>query len=194
MYIIFFAPIKFYKQWSSFDIKVYIKVKKLFPVVYCNGWQGCSWFETWKGWANLSKFKFHACKNCQKYHYGYRSPMKFVQCLHNSTEAFRVWFKVVSNDFSEELTYKKKQYPRDMPNCMLFLAVSLKHTNLHSRWLCYPKKQFFTVAVEVKNDSVKERRSIVFAAVNEIPKKKNFAEYCSWASGWAFAKSLLTTI
>ena len=54
--------------------------------------------------------------------------MKFVQCLHNSTEAFRVWFKVVSNDFSEELTYKKKQYPRDMPNCMLFPAVSLKHT------------------------------------------------------------------
>ena len=50
--------------------------------------------------------------------------MKFVQCLHNSTEAFSVWFKVVSNDFSEELTYKKKQYPRDMPNCMLFLAVS----------------------------------------------------------------------
>ena len=97
--------------------------------------------------------------------------MKFVQCLHNSTEAFRVWFKVVSNDFSEEL----KQYPRDMPNCMLFLAVSLKHTNLHSRWLCYPKKQFnkiFTVAVEVNNDSVKERRSIVFAAVDEIPKKK----------------------
>ena len=111
--------------------------------------------------------------------------MKFVQCLHNSTEAFRVWFKVVSNDFSEELTYKKKQYPRDMPNCMLFLAVSLKHTNLHSRWLCYPKKQFnkiFTVAVEVNNDSVKERRSIVFAAVDEIPKKKNFAEYCSWVS------------
>ena len=45
--------------------------------------------------------------------------MKFVQCLHNSTEAFRVWFKVVSNDFSEELTYKKKQYPRDMPNCIM---------------------------------------------------------------------------
>ena len=79
-------------------------------------------------------------KITKKYHYGYRSPMKFVQCLHNSTEAFCVWFKVVSNDFSEELTYKKKQYPRDMPNCMLFLAVSLKHTNLHSRWLCYPKK------------------------------------------------------
>ena len=77
--------------------------------------------------------------------------MKFVQCLHNSTEAFRVWFKVVSNDFSEELTYKKKQYPCDMPNCMLFLAVSLKHTKLHSRCLCYPKKTQFnkisTVAV-----------------------------------------------
>ena len=71
--------------------------------------------------------------------------------------------------------------------CMLFLAVSLKHTNLHSRWLCYPKKhsfnnKIFIVAVEVKNDSVKERRSIVFAAVDEIPKKKNFAEYCSWTS------------
>jgi len=109
--------------------------------------------------------------------------MKFVRCLHNSTEAFCVWFKVVSNDFSEELIYKKKQYPRDKPNCMLFLAVSLKHTNLHSRWFCYPKKtqfnKIFTVAVEVKNDSVNERRSIVFAAVDEISKKKNFAEYCS---------------
>ena len=44
-----------------------------------------------------------------------------------------------------------------------------------------PKKtrfnKIFTVAVEVKNDSVKERRSIVFAATDEIPKKKNFAEY-----------------
>ena len=50
-----------------------------------------------------------------------------------------------------------------------------------------PKKKtqfnkIFTVAVEVKNDSVKERRSIVLAAVDEISKKKNFAEYCSWAS------------
>ena len=125
-------------------------------------------------------------KIAKKYHYGYRSPMKFVQCLHNSTDAFCVWFKVVGNDFSEELTYKKKQYPRDMPNCILFLAVSLKHNNLYSRWFCYLQKtqfnKIFNVAVEVKNDSVKERRSIVFAAVDEIPKKKNFAEYCSWAS------------
>ena len=66
-----------------------------------------------------------------------------------------------------------------MPNCMLFLAVSLKHNNLYSRWFCYLQKtqfnKIFTVAVEVV-------LFIVFAAVDEIPKKKNFAEYCSWAS------------
>ena len=49
-----------------------------------------------------------------------------------------------------------------------------------------PKKtqfnKIFTVAVEVKNDLVKERRSIVFAVVDKISKNKNFAEYCSWGS------------
>ena len=41
-----------------------------------------------------------------------------------------------------------------------------------------PKKtqfnKIFTVAVEVKNDLVKERRSIVFAVVDEYPKNKKF--------------------
>ena len=55
--------------------------------------------------------------------------MKFVWCLlHNSTEAFYVWFKVVSNDFSEELICKKEPVALWLSNCKLFLAVSLKHT------------------------------------------------------------------
>ena len=33
---------------------------KLFPVVFCNAWQGLKWIETWKSRANL--FKCNACK------------------------------------------------------------------------------------------------------------------------------------
>ena len=42
-------------------LRIYIIIwtLKLFPVVCCNGRQGCTWIKAWKCWANF--FRFNAC-------------------------------------------------------------------------------------------------------------------------------------
>ena len=100
-----FASIEFQNLWSSYVIKDYLKVLKLFLFACRYGWHGWKWIETWKNWPIFSSFDATCYKNREKMYYGEPTLIRFIWYLPRSfTEAFCLWLKPESNDFSTELT------------------------------------------------------------------------------------------
>ena len=64
-----FASIEFQNQWSSFVIKDYLKVLKLFPVACSYGCHGWKWIEFWKKWPIFSSFDATCSKNPEEIYY-----------------------------------------------------------------------------------------------------------------------------
>ena len=61
------ASITFQNWWSSFVLKDYLKVLKLFPAAYRYGWHGWIRIETWKNWPIFSSVDATSSKSPQEF-------------------------------------------------------------------------------------------------------------------------------